>query len=76
MGLILPLIHLSRGLRKRIFLLPPNLLFGRKKTPLSDSFTYLESLMCICCFESVLCLLLFNMLVCLCCFINTKNEKI
>ena len=43
MSLILPLIHLSKGLRIRKFLFPPKLLFGRKKTPLSDSFTHLVS---------------------------------
>ena len=51
-GLIL-LIHLSKSLRKRMPLLPPNLLFGRKNTSLSDSFTYPASLVCFYCFESV-----------------------
>ena len=76
-GFILLLILLSRGLRKRKLLLPPNLLFGRKKTPLSDSSTYLAFLVCMLFWVSLV-LLLFDMLVCLFYFlllIDPKKKK-
>ena len=53
MGSILLLIHLSKALRKEMPLLLPNLLFGRKKTLLSDLLTYLVSFVCTCCFDSI-----------------------
>ena len=74
MDLILLHILLIRGFRTGKVHLLPSLLFGRKKTPLSNSILFLASLVClvgsfrvslvffflICFFVCLFCLLFFN----------------
>ena len=54
--------------------LPPSLLFGRKKTPSSDSIFVLASLVCL---VDVFCvtLVFFNMFVCVFIFFSMKKGK-
>ena len=72
MHLMLRLIHLCRDLRTGKIHLPPSLLFGRKKTPSSDSIPNLASLVCLCLSQSSF----FNyFLICLFFWFIAFNKK-